>query len=170
VPDFGGIDEVLFDLSDIRALQEDVDQVQKRHRENVAAGLQAWEEAREAIGLDPNDVEGKTFFIPMAVNPTPGELVPQVALPGAPEDDQDDDDGDEPAIPEAKDMLPAMVAEVHCPKCGRWIARNVNVGAIVFCIKDKEFVVKSESIPLTVVKTVKRDEDGRIAEVTEVTA
>lgn len=62
-PEFAGIDEIYSDLSSIRALQEDDDAIQERHRKNVAAGLESWEEGRAAIGLDPNPPDG-TYFLP----------------------------------------------------------------------------------------------------------
>ena len=51
VPEFGGVDEVLFDLSDIRALQEDVDLLQDRARKNVAARVWTMEEGRQRTGV-----------------------------------------------------------------------------------------------------------------------
>lgn len=63
VPEFGGIDAVCFDLSDIRALQEDEDALQDRHRKNYQVGGEAWEEYRQAIGLDPAPSEGH-FLLP----------------------------------------------------------------------------------------------------------
>lgn len=172
VPEFGDIDEVLFDLSDIRALQEDVDKVQDRIRANVGAGLMAWEDGLEELGQDPNAVGSKTFFIPMGVNPTPGALVPQVALPGAPEDDPDEDEDQEEAEPApAPEARLEIVAEVHCPECGRWLGRNMNIGATAFCPNDKEIIVGAPaSAPQTTVKTIHRDGNGRIEEVVEVTS
>lgn len=61
VPEFAGIDEVMFDLSDIRALQEDEDALQERARKNVDAGLWSWEEGRIATGVDPNVTTGRFF-------------------------------------------------------------------------------------------------------------
>lgn len=39
----------------------------------------------------------------------------------------------------------AIVAEAHCPKCGRWVGRNVNVGAEVFCPQHKAVVIGLDS-------------------------
>jgi hypothetical protein len=78
-PEFGGIDEVCFDLSTIRALQEDEDALQERARKNFAAGLGSFEESRQKIGLDPEPVEGHlllppgTSLIPMEVAMEPKE-------------------------------------------------------------------------------------------------
>jgi HK97 family phage portal protein len=69
-PEFAGIDEVQFELSDIRALQEDVDALHKRHRDDYMAGLESWEEARGGIGLDPDTSDGLYLI------PTTGELTP----------------------------------------------------------------------------------------------
>ncbi|MGE0057017.1 MAG: phage portal protein [Dehalococcoidia bacterium] len=70
VPEFAGIDEVTFDLSDIRALQEDVDKLQERARANVQAGLMSHPEGRMAIGLPPEAVDG-VYFLPTSHKPVP---------------------------------------------------------------------------------------------------
>ena len=160
-PDYAGIDEVLFDLSDIRALQEDVDKVHKRHRDNVGAGLESWEEGREAIGLDPGVKKG-IFFIPSNYVPT------EVDILGEPP---------EPVVvpPLEPKMLPApaaqldIIAEVYCPKCGRWLGRNMNADATAYCPKCKAVDLSGEPTPHTVIKTVEHDENGKIARVVEVT-
>jgi HK97 family phage portal protein len=83
VPDFGQIDEVLFDLSNVRALQEDVDSMHDRHRKNVLAGLEAWQEGREAIGLDPGVSKG-IFFIPPNTTPVERDRLAEEPEPAAP--------------------------------------------------------------------------------------
>jgi HK97 family phage portal protein len=70
IDEFGGIDQVCFDLSEIHALQEDEDALQDRARKNFLAGLWSFEEARSATGVDPNVAEG-TFFVPASSFPTP---------------------------------------------------------------------------------------------------
>ena len=166
VPDFNGVDEVLFDLSDIRALQEDVDKVQQRVRDNVKAGLMAWEEGMEAIGLDPTAVAGKTYFVPMSVNPTPGELVPQVELPGAPEGDR----GDKEKKPDEK---PDVIAEVRhfCTKAGpkgALVAKDIEGDPELQCPKCRALFRPSDPPPRTViVKDVERDDEHRILRVVE---
>ena len=153
-PDYSGIDEVAYDLSDIRALEEDVDKIQKRHRDNLSVAGESWEEFREAIGLDP-EVKDGTFFIPSNLVPVRVKRgvieMPEPAPPPA-------------QIPEKTQTPNAqldIIAEVYCPKCGRWLGRNLNAGGTAFCPKDKEVPVGNAPTPLTVVKTVERDEDGR---------
>lgn len=63
VPEFGGIDEVEFDLSDIRALREDEDKIQERATRNYQAGVWSLEEARMATGRDPDPGDG-LFYVP----------------------------------------------------------------------------------------------------------
>lgn len=70
VREFSGIDEVTFDLSDIRALQEDVDKLQERARANYQAGLMAHPEARVAIGMPPEAAEG-VYMVPQSHKITP---------------------------------------------------------------------------------------------------
>jgi len=56
----------------------------------------------------------------------------------------------------------AREGKVHCPKCGRWVGRNMNVGATAYCPKDKEVLVtdgESKVISINIV----RDEEGRVA-------
>ena len=180
VPEFGLIDEVFFDLSGIRALQEDVDLMQERARANLHAGGLSWEEFRETIGLDPDPPDGLVFFVPTSGNPTRREDIADVALPGAPEDnnggggdddDEDEDESDNEDNEDAENRLPQaeIMDEVHCPKCDLWLGRNMNVGAVVRCRKCKrEVVVGGASQGRTTVKTVERDDDGRVARVVEV--
>jgi HK97 family phage portal protein len=73
VPEFGGIDEVVFDLSDIRALQEDEDLLQERARKNWAAGLASFEESRVKLGLDPVPEATALFAVPSTAVITPTE-------------------------------------------------------------------------------------------------
>lgn len=84
VPDFGRIDEVLFDLSDIKALQEDVDKLHDRHRKNLQAGVEFWEEARDGMGLDPS-AEGTLLipsnYVPVKVSRGMIEMPEPPALP-----------------------------------------------------------------------------------------
>jgi HK97 family phage portal protein len=148
VPDFGMIDEVLFDLSDIRALQEDVDKLHERARKNLQIGGWSWQEFREATGKDP-DVQTGFFFIPSSSIATPieemGKRAERLASPmpeGEPGAEPLEDFTGQtrrlmaPALPS-----PEVVDEVHCPTCGRWVGRNMNVGATAYCPKCKEVEV-----------------------------
>lgn len=114
VPDFGGIDEVMFDLSDIYALREDVDKLADRWRKNLLAGMASLEESREAVGLDPNVGDG-TFYVPSNAEATEGGEIGETPEPPA-----------SPAFPEAEP--PASVAEARCPGCKRLIGKNVTGG------------------------------------------
>jgi HK97 family phage portal protein len=83
VPEFGGIDELEFDLSDIRALQEDEEALQERARKNFMAGIWTHEEARLATGVDPEPTEG-LFFVPGNMQPTPVERLGEEPEPPPP--------------------------------------------------------------------------------------
>lgn len=128
IPEFGGIDEVLFDLSDIKALQEDVDKIHDRARKNLQVGGWSLEEFRDVTGMDPHPTEG-LFFIPANVMPLKAGAL---------------DSPPQPALVEgAVTDTVAVIAEARCPKCGWLEARNANVGAELHCRKCKEtFVVE----------------------------
>ena len=147
VPDFGGIDEVAFDVSDIKALQEDVDLIHKRWRDDLAASIAFWEDAREGIGLDPN-AEG-TLLIPAG-------MVPIVVRRGVIEMPEPEP----PQLPAPTNLL----SEVR-HSCGKLIARDVLGNPELTCPR-----CRVEFRPHTneVVKTIERDENGKIARVTEV--
>jgi HK97 family phage portal protein len=81
--EFGGIDEVQFDLGDIRALQEDIDALHKRTRDNWAAGLLFFPEARSGLGLDPDMDEG-LLNVPTTGVITPFERLGELPEPPAP--------------------------------------------------------------------------------------
>lgn len=120
-PEFGMIDEVLFDLSDIRALQEDVDKVQDRHRKNVGAGLEFWEEGREAFGFDPNG-EG-TLLIPSNMVPVRVKRGGLIELPE----------------PEPKQLPAPKTENFACGTCGSRLPVSNVVGSVtVFCRKCKQ--------------------------------
>ena len=134
--DFSGIDRVAFDFSLIRALQEDIDKIHERHRKNVQAGLESWEEGRDGLGLDPNVSEG-TFLIAANVIPTSvralnseqPEPVPTTVVEAL------------RATFAQPQLTAAIVDEVYCPNCGRWVGRNMNVGATAYCPKCKAIEV-----------------------------
>ena len=146
VPDFAGVDEVAFDLSDIRALQEDVDKIHERHRKNVGAGLETWEEGRDGLGLDPDIVEG-TLIIPSNMTPTKVALLDEPPPPPP-----------VPQLPPATAVVEALratftqpqlaapakavaiVAEAYCG-CGRLLGKNLNEGGEVWCARCKKDVL-----------------------------
>lgn len=85
-PEFEGIDEVCFDLSDIRALQEDEDALQDRARENFKAAGWSLGEFRAATGLNPKPEPGELFFVPAHTVPTEYEkLGVEFTLPPNPD-------------------------------------------------------------------------------------
>lgn len=84
LPEFSGVDEIAFDLSDVRALQEDVDKVHKRVTDDVNSGLMAWEEGRLEVGLPAKPPAGYTIFVPTQVTAMPTEDVGKPIEPAAP--------------------------------------------------------------------------------------
>jgi HK97 family phage portal protein len=100
VPDFGNIDEVVFDLSDINALREDEDALQERARKNYAAGLTGFYETRLKIGAAPTPTPGELFPVPTTAVLTPVERLGEQPEPPAP-----------PALPE-----PQVEARVGRPR------------------------------------------------------
>ena len=83
VPEFAGIDEVCFDLSDIRALQEDEDKMQDRHRKNFQVGALGLKEFRLRVGEDPELPADDFFFIPSSSVATPAGEVGQLPEPAS---------------------------------------------------------------------------------------
>jgi hypothetical protein len=118
---------VLFDLSDIRALQEDVDKLHERARKNGQAGYWSFEEVREATGKDPN-IKSGTFFIPSSSIATPieemGKRAERLAGPG--------EDG-----AEATEPVGNLLDEVR-HDCGRLVARDVVGNPELHCDKCME--------------------------------
>ncbi len=150
VAEFGAIDDVCFDLGDIRALQEDQDNLHDRHRKDFLASGEFWEEYRESIGFDP-DGEG-TLLIPSNMTPIRVRKGGVIELP-------EPEPAPVPQLPEPQNI----VAEVHCPKCGRWVGRNMNVGATAYCPKDKEVLVTMADDAKIISIDVVRDDEGRVA-------
>jgi len=139
-PEFGGVDEVAFDYSSIEALQEEVDKVHDRVRKNVQAGLQSWEEGRDAIGLDPDPKEG-TFLIPANIVPTQRENLEEPPEPP-------------PSIAPVMPALPEpaeegkVVVEARCPNCNRLLGHDVS-GARFDCPRCKTAVVVQNGVLTT---------------------
>lgn len=73
-PDFPGVAEVGFDLSDVRALREDVDKVHARERADLMAGGITIEEFRAATGREPKVATG-TYLIPANLVPVGADKV-----------------------------------------------------------------------------------------------
>lgn len=82
VPEFGGIDEVVFDLSDIHALQEDEDAFQERARKNVAARIWTMEEGRLKTGVGAVNPD-EHFLLPDGSAVKAGELDSTAPLPAS---------------------------------------------------------------------------------------
>lgn len=69
VPNFPGVKEVAFDLSGVRALQEDVDKIHARVRADILAGILGVNEGRERLGYGKLP-SGDTFYLPTTNTPT----------------------------------------------------------------------------------------------------
>ncbi|HAM39898.1 MAG TPA: hypothetical protein DCP69_00795 [Candidatus Omnitrophica bacterium] len=149
IPDFGGIDEVYFDLDDIKALQEDVDKIQKRERENFQAGAISLEEFRDAIGRDPDIKEG-TFFVPSNIQPvefddlcSEPEPMPMPAEESEVEMPMKEEMAASLSWASMPDSVNTIVAVPRCPTCSRGIGRNIQAGGELWCRNCKsEFVVR----------------------------
>ena len=97
---------------------------------------------RDGIGYDPKPKEG-TFIIPANMMPLTVKQLDDPEPPVAPT---------APPVTEVVEALratfaqpqltAAIVDEVYCPNCGRWVGRNMNVGATAYCPKCKEVSVK----------------------------
>ncbi len=148
--DFGRIDEVGFFLAEVPALQEDKDKLHDRLRADYAAGAITFEEMRDGLGYNPDLKEG-TLLVPSNMTPISIRRF--------------EESGDEEPVAPEPAQLPApqnIVAEVYCPKCGRWVGRNMNVGATAYCPKDKEVAVTLPGESKVISISVVRDEDGRV--------
>lgn len=71
VPEFGGLDYVEFDYSDVRALQEDEDAKHDRVRKDAQAGIITREEARVALGQERDPNPKDTWILPANITPEP---------------------------------------------------------------------------------------------------
>ncbi len=84
--DFPGVDEVAFDLTDVRALREDEDKLAARERADLGVGGLTLEEFRERRGYGAVPAEG-TFLVPSnfvavpAVDVRAGNVGPKPATP-----------------------------------------------------------------------------------------
>jgi phage portal protein BeeE len=136
VPDFGQIDEVMFDLSDIRALEEETDKLHDRWRKDLLAGMVSLEESREAVGLDPNVKDG-TFYVPSNADAMPVEEIGEAPEPPPPppEIETPSPNGDRP-------QPVALIGETRCDECGKLLGKNV-LAADLWCDRcNKEVSVR----------------------------
>lgn len=109
VPEFSGVDEVCFDLSTIRALQEDVDAVHKRARDNYLANIWSQQEARAITGVEPEPQDDEIFYVPGGSATLEYSDLGVPPEPPAP-----------PSPPEPAQVASALsVAMVQMPKRGR---------------------------------------------------
>jgi HK97 family phage portal protein len=78
--EYDDFDYLEFDLSTVKALQEDDDAKHKRIRDDLAAGLLSVQEARALIGQEPEFEDGALLMLARGVEP----MTPQAASEGAP--------------------------------------------------------------------------------------
>lgn len=93
--DFPDIDRVEFDLSDVKALAEDVDALHKRIIGVFQASIITHREARVALGYaeEPEKAEGDFYVVPANMAPTPIDQVLVSELPEPTPEDQAAADG-----------------------------------------------------------------------------
>ena len=133
-PEFGNIDEVSFDLSTVKALQEDVDKLHERARKNVTASLWPIEYAAICTGVDLTKMEGTLLIPANSVQVKVENLgepveIPESSLP-------------EPApvaLLEAAEIVAeyALLEEARCPDCGKLVARNVRGEVELECTRHR---------------------------------
>ena len=85
--------ELRFDVSDIRALQPDLNREAERWRTLVGAVIATQGEAREAQGLEVGS-EHDVFLYPLNVVPVPAGELPAAQEQEEPEDDEDEEEDD----------------------------------------------------------------------------
>lgn len=78
---FAGVDEIAFDMTDVRALREDIDKLHARLRSDLMSGCITIEEFRLATGREPVTADG-TYLIPSNLVPTPAAMVAMGEMPG----------------------------------------------------------------------------------------
>ncbi len=78
IPNFPGVSEVAFDLSDVRALQEDVDQVHARELRDYNGGGITQNQYLERTGR-PTNPDGDFYLIPLNMIPMTPERLGKVA-------------------------------------------------------------------------------------------
>ena len=174
LPNFTGLDEVMFDLAAVRALQEDVDAVHARWLKDFQSGAVSYEEFRAGIGLAPKPAAGSIFYVPTQSVPVPVERL-----------------GEEPATAPAaaamlmRSLLPPQpepplldaprierVIEARCPACNKLGGRNVIKGELVWCPRCKRdypaggVVIEGQGMKAAR-RRIERDIEGRISAIIE---
>ena len=81
VPEFSGLDYVEFDMSTVKALQEDQDAKHTRIREDVKTGLLSVQEGRAELGKDPEYEDDAILMLPDNLSPI---LASEMLAPPAP--------------------------------------------------------------------------------------
>jgi HK97 family phage portal protein len=103
IPDFPGVKEIAFDLSDVRALQEDLDKIHARLRADLISGGITIEEFRRAIGVDEKVTTG-TFLLPSNLVPVPaGQIADESVDLSSVRTDAEEDDEEEETTDEGDD-------------------------------------------------------------------
>ena len=107
IPEFSGVTHIEFDMSTVKSLQEEVDIIHQRNRNNLIAGLTTFQEARRAIGFDQNPPDDDILLVPqnMAVMKVSDFLAaqpPPVRVPvqqvGEPDADGNGPEGAKPPV------------------------------------------------------------------------
>jgi HK97 family phage portal protein len=84
VPDFANVSAVDFDLSEVRALQEDADQVATRWSNLAQKGVASLQEARAKVGLPAEWDKNAVFLVPSSSAPMQGDDLEEPVIESAP--------------------------------------------------------------------------------------
>jgi HK97 family phage portal protein len=80
--EYGDFDRLAFDMSDVRALSEDVDKLSVRVLDQLSRGAITREEARVKLGYPEEPDQEGTYYVPSSLIPTlSSEETPPTALP-----------------------------------------------------------------------------------------
>jgi HK97 family phage portal protein len=85
VPEFSGVDEVAFDLTDVWALQPDQTAIAERAAKLVMSGVWTVEEGRRETGKPENPPGDDVYLVPANLIPTPARLLVPVEESAPPE-------------------------------------------------------------------------------------
>lgn len=174
LPNFTGLDELLFDLAAVRALQEDVDAIHARWIRDFQTGAVSYEEFRAGIGLSPQPPKGSIFYVPSSSVPTqierlgeapePAQAVAAALMralaPPAPEP------------PQLEERTRERVAEARCPACNALGGKNTIRGELTWCRKCKQdFPAGGAVVDGQVLRVLRRrferDAEGRVSAIVE---